>query len=65
MAIGEAVTALATGLPPTGLFDPVGSSVTEMRAEIVESIIDRAFGNSKAKTAGTGIWLSSSEFKKT
>ena len=56
MAIGEAVVSLGTGKAPSRTFEEKNEEA-KMRPEVIEEVIKRTFGNSKAKTNGTGIWL--------
>ena len=53
---GEAVVSLGTGKAPSRTFEEKNEEA-KMRPEVIEEVIKRTFGNSKAKTNGTGIWL--------
>ena len=54
--LGEAVVSLGTGKAPSRTFEEKNEEA-KMRPEVIEEVIKRTFGNSKAKTNGTGIWL--------
>ena len=54
--LGEAVVSLGTGKAPARTFEEKNEEA-KMRPEVIEEVIKRTFGNSKAKTNGTGIWL--------
>ena len=47
---------MGTGKAPARTFEEQNEEA-KMRPEVIEEVIKRTFGNSKAKTNGTGIWL--------
>ena len=50
------MVSLGTGKAPARTFEEKNEEA-KMRPEVIEEVIKRTFGNSKAKTNGTGIWL--------
>ena len=52
------MVSLGTGKAPARTFEEKNLEA-KMRPEVIEEVIKRTFGNSKAKTNGTGIWLRS------
>ena len=50
------MVSLGTGKAPARTFEEQNEEA-KMRPEVIEEVIKRTFGNSKAKTNGTGIWL--------
>ena len=50
------MVSLGTGKAPARTFEEKNEEA-KMRQEVIEEVIKRTFGNSKAKTNGTGIWL--------
>ena len=47
---------MGTGKAPARTFEEQNEEA-KMRPEVIEEVIKRTFGNSRAKTNGTGIWL--------
>ena len=58
LAIGEAVTALATGEARADVYQTrMEEQDRKLRPEVLNAVLERTFGASKAKMAGTGVWL--------